>query len=246
MPTDLSVKEMVLDYLKSQNQWNIEKNLAELLDLSGGFVGRFDFFLPFLSPASFESILISGCSAGSELIVARQCGFIRVVGTEVNKDLINICKARVSSKDNFTVDLYDGEALPYKNDEFDVIYSGHIIEHTPDPFAYFKEHFRVLRPGGFFFLEFPNRYHSIELHTATPSFEWLPLALRDLVLRLLSSRLSPYDQVKRSYFDLVRTTLRPVSIWQIKSFMKKAGLPTSRVVATQIPAPGFVRILVQK
>ena len=243
---DDTIRQLVRSYLESINQHNLEKNLDELLTIEGGFVERFNFFLEFIPPDIRQSILISGCSAGSELFVAKKFGFKRVVGTEVVPELVQISKSRIEGMPNAQVDLYDGSRLPYKDNEFSVVYSGHIIEHTPSPFAYFKEHFRVLKDGGFLFLEFPNRYHHTELHTGTPSFEWMPTPLRNLCLRVLASKISPYNEQDRKFFRSVRTTLSPVSLWQLWMFMRALRPTSSRFVATQFPAPGFVRVLIQK
>jgi SAM-dependent methyltransferase len=244
--TDDRVREMVASYLRSQNQLNVEKNLRELLIDSGGFVERFEFFMPNLDPAAKEHLLISGCSAGSECLVAKRFGFSRVVGVEVSQPLVDICRIRLAREPSCSVSLYDGNALPYQNGEFSMVYSGHVIEHTQKPRLYFREHFRVLRPGGFFFLEFPNRYHHTELHTGLRSYEWLPLALRNLCLDVLSSPVFTTDEGRRLAYRSVRTTLHPISLWQLRLFCRLMHPPTARIVAIQIPAPGFMRVLIQK
>lgn len=246
MPVPEDVRDLVKQYLKSRNQENFEKNLQELLDVDGGCVERFNFFVPRLDENAKESMLISGCAAGSEFFVAKRFGFGKVVGTEVAADLVEICERRLANDSDCRVNLIDGLKLPYRDAEFSTVYSGHVIEHTPNTFEYFKEHWRVLRPGGFFFLEFPNRYHHTELHTGLPSYEWLPKPIRNVCLRMLATPLLTKDKRKRDLYDAVRTTLNPMSVRQILSYLRKVGLPTSRVVALEIPAPGFMRALVRK
>lgn len=241
-----ALRQLVIQHLKRRQQDNFEKNLEEILDTDGGFVERFDFFVPKLPESAKERMLISGCSAGSEFFVAKRYGFKTVAGTEVEQDLVDICKERLREDPTCTVDLINGSTLPYANEEFTMIYSGHVIEHTPNPFEYFKEHWRVLKPGGFFFLEFPNRYHHTELHTGLPSYEWLPKPIRNFCLRCLETRLFTKDKHKRELYQAVRTTLSPVSVRQIIGFLGKIGLPTSKIEALEIPAPGFMRALVRK
>lgn len=243
-PEGPEVRERILAFLRSQHQSNLEKNLEELLTLDGGFVERFHFFMPLIDETAKERLLISGCSAGSELLVARRFGFQELFGTEVTKELVDIARMRLQS--GMMVDLYDGSHLPYKDNSFSMIYSGHVIEHTPSPRDYFAEHLRVLRPGGYFFLEFPNRYHTRELHTGLPSLEWLPLALRNKALSFMASSFSPAKKHQRPYYDLVRRTLQPVSVWQIRKYLRDFGTPRSRIIAIQMPAPGFVRMLLYK
>lgn len=241
---EVHANSMIRSLLTRQGQWNLEDNINQLHSTEGGFVSRFDFFVPFIPKQFLESILISGCSAGSEHFVARRFGFDNVFGTEVDTDLVEIAKFRLEDQPSYHVDYYDGMSLPYADASFSVIYSGHVIEHTSNPFQYFCEHVRVLKPGGYFFLEFPNRYHYKELHTGTLSCEWLPARLRSLALRLLENSFITPNAKKRELYRLVRTTLHPIGLWQIRHFLKKSHR-TGEVVAVQYPALGYVRCLLK-
>lgn len=242
---DEDARELLRAYLRSIHQPNVEKNVEELMS-STGYGDRFDFFVPYLHESAKERLLISGCAVGSEHIVARQYGFREICGTEVSTHYVDIARARLSGQEGFFVDKYDGDKLPYADNSFSVVYSGHVIEHTMSPFEYFREHYRVLQPGGFFFLEFPNRYHRRELHTGVRSVEWLPKPLRACACRVLGGPWSPLDDRRRLCYRDILNTLSPISIWQIRLFMYRVGGLASRVVAIQRPAPGFVRMLLRK
>jgi hypothetical protein len=107
------ISERLRAFLSKSKQANIEKNIDELLDLTAGFVGRFDFFVPFLPEKAFSRILISGCAIGSEHIVAQRFGFKEAYGTEVSQELVEIAKLRLSSNPSAHVDHYSGSRLPY-------------------------------------------------------------------------------------------------------------------------------------
>ena len=236
----------LVEYLQELGQTDLEKNVEELLTLSGGFLDRFNFFMPHLDTQARDRVLVSGCAVGSELVAARNHRFREAFGTEVTERYVRIASDRLAHVPGVRVDLYDGRHLPYPDNHFSTILSGHIIEHTGAPYRYFAEHMRVLRPGGFFFIEFPDRYHSIELHTGLPSYEYLPAPLRGIVLRYLASPLAGFDQQTRRRYEAVRSTLTPVSIWQIRLYLLLSGNGRSSIVAIQRPAPGFTRLLIRK
>jgi len=180
------------------------------------------------------------------MLIARRYGFRQVCGTEVDAELVDIARERLDGATGFEVIQYDGRRVPYDDGSFTAIVSGHIIEHTPSPFAYLKEHLRLLATGGWLFLEFPDRYHPVDLHTGLPSLEYLPGPLRALALRYRASRFSRYSpEQRRRYLDVLGT-LKPVSRWQIALFLWLSGNPGERIVHSYSPLPGYVRMLVEK
>lgn len=46
----------------------------------------------------------------------------------------------------------DVRALPYSNNQFDLVMAAHVLEHLPDPVAALKEMRRTLKPGGWLML----------------------------------------------------------------------------------------------
>jgi SAM-dependent methyltransferase len=57
-----------------------------------------------------------------------------------------------------------GEALPFDDESFDVVYSANVLEHTGDPERVVGESLRVLRHGGIFHMEMPNFLSYFEGH----------------------------------------------------------------------------------
>ena len=55
----------------------------------------------------------------------------------------------------------EGERLPFADDSFDLVLSGGLLEHFPDPRAVMSEMVRVLRPGGVFYADVVPRKFSI-------------------------------------------------------------------------------------
>lgn len=233
----------LLQLLVGRGQTDPEKNVADLMS-EAIFIDRSNYFMPRLPEAALDRALASGCGVGTECKAARNVGFKQVVGVEVLSDYVTIARDRFQGDKSIDVLHYDGIRLPFADGSFSFAFSAHVIEHTDSPYTYLRELIRALRPGGFLFLEFPDRYHHTELHTQTPSAEWLPLPLRNLVLHYLASSLSCSPPDKRWLFDEVRRELRPVSVWQIGLWLRliKAG----RVVHSYKPAPGFIRLLIAR
>jgi len=94
-------------------------------------------------------LLDIGCAAGFFLKVAKDAGW-NVQGVEPNKGLATFGAARydVLSKNFLSSEL---EASAY-----DVVTFWDVLEHVPDPSAYIRESHRILKPGGFLFLNFPD------------------------------------------------------------------------------------------
>ena len=56
-----------------------------------------------------------------------------------------------------------GEAIPYSDNTFDLVFADNVLEHLPDPLQVFSEVSRVLKPGGVFLAKTPNKWHYVPL-----------------------------------------------------------------------------------
>ncbi len=213
------------------------------------YESRFHYLHSVIGPEVFNArsrILISGCGVGSEMIVARKFGFGPVHGIEVEDIWCRTTRSRLRCIPDMHTSYYDGDYLPYVDESFEVIASGHVIEHTRDPALYIRESLRVLTPGGFLSLEFPHRHHHIELHTGLLSFEWLPRPVRNSVLLVLSSRLAPLrPNAKSGYRRILRTRLQQISMRGIRHMLRKSGYAAS-ILDVVRPAPGIIRCVIRK
>jgi ubiquinone/menaquinone biosynthesis C-methylase UbiE len=192
------------------------------------------------------SAMVSGYAAGSEMIVARQYGMGKIVGVEIETIWQEVAQTRLDSLADMFPSLYKGDFLPYENEQFDVVFSGHVIEHTVNPQLYLDESLRVLKPGGYFSLEYPHRYHWQELHTKLLSFEWMPCLARNYILRLLYSNVSPLSpHVKHRYRAIVETHLQQISKGGVRKMLSRST-QAGRILNLVEPEPGVVRCVIQK
>ena len=56
-----------------------------------------------------------------------------------------------------------GEAIPYPDESFDLVFADNVLEHLETPQVVFDEVARVLKPGGVFLGKTPNRHHYMSL-----------------------------------------------------------------------------------
>lgn len=242
------VYDLLIEHFASLYDMRVENYVVTLLDPDHhveqllylkSVIGA-DFF----SPAS--ALLVSGFSAGSEMIAAQQLGFGEIYGVEVDPFLQRVCQKRLSHFGGMYPILYDGSYLPFAKGKFSVVTSSHIIEHTLDPALYLSECMRVMKDGAYLFLEFPHRFHRIELHTQLPSLEWLPRPLRNTFLRILRSRYSLLaPDVKKGYNDILTTNLQQISLGGVKRMLRKTSHDSVLVHQIEI-VPGIIRCVIRK
>ena len=129
-------------------------------------------------------ILDVGCGIGT--YVRRFRAFSDDVhGVEVEEERIR--EAADAGLPNIVLAV--GEALPYPDDHFDLVFSNEVIEHVEDDRRTVAEMVRVTRPGGAVVAFAPNRLYPFETHGAyfgkryvfgnIPFIGWLPDRLRD-------------------------------------------------------------------
>jgi len=59
--------------------------------------------------------------------------------------------------------VYDGLAMPFPRDSFELCVSNYVLEHVVNPEYHFQEIFRILKPGGIYCFRTPNRWHYVTI-----------------------------------------------------------------------------------
>lgn len=70
---------------------------------------------------------------------------------------VDVTDHRKNEDNGYTFHLVSDETLPFKDDEFDVVISNHVIEHVGDQQLHLNEIRRVLKPDGCVYLATPNK-----------------------------------------------------------------------------------------
>lgn len=127
-----------------------EKNFLRLQELALSDAG-FTALEGELFAAGIPKILDAGCATGALLEKLRNRGW-EVQGVELSLPQADYAgKAR-----NINVRSLPLEESYFNGGEFQVILASHLIEHLNNPGAFVREAYRILSPGGHFFVTTPN------------------------------------------------------------------------------------------
>jgi ubiquinone/menaquinone biosynthesis C-methylase UbiE len=147
---------------KIQDYWNHRIHDLEMTDQPVGTKAFFDdlddyrfdklHYLPQLVDfASFKDrrLLEVGCGIGTDLVRFAKGG-ARVTGVDLAQSAIDLARRNFELNGVAAEELRvaNGEALPYPDASFDVVYGHGVIQYTADPEQLIRECHRVLRPGG--------------------------------------------------------------------------------------------------
>lgn len=240
-----ALEESIRQYLRRLGQSDPDQH-TKLLLARGGYEDRFQYFSRFLQPEHRRLLLVSGAGAGTEMLVAKDLGFDLVLGTEVGAEWARFSAMAVKDRPRCGVVLYDGACLPLRDGSITAIASGHIIEHTADARQYLHEHLRALCRGGVFFLEFPDRYHPLELHTNLPSFEWAPPLLRRFLYRRIAEAHSKRLPQRAALYSFIDASLQPVGVPDVFEWLASSPAGDCRVRHYYRPLPGYVRMILTR
>jgi 2-polyprenyl-3-methyl-5-hydroxy-6-metoxy-1,4-benzoquinol methylase len=98
-------------------------------------------------------VLDAGCGIGLHLSRLEGASISTIIGVDVGMPGLLHGKAQ-SSNGIFTA--ADLSQLPFRDNEFDFVYSIDVIEHLDKPFVALQEYHRVCRPGCLAFIQTPN------------------------------------------------------------------------------------------
>jgi SAM-dependent methyltransferase len=122
------------------------------------------------SPLKYKKLLEIGSGFGTNLATWIKSYEVDGYGTE--PDGVGFGDSFSASRELFIANDIDperiipgkGEALPFPDASFDIVYSANVLEHTEAPLKVLEEAVRVLRPGGILHFEMPNFLSYFEGH----------------------------------------------------------------------------------
>lgn len=123
-------------------------------------------------------VLDAGCGTGVNVVAFAREG-ATVTGIDIDELSLEIAAYR-TAQEQLAVEIRTGDvtAMDFDDDSFDIVISHQVLEHVPsdeDQIKAVEEMWRVLAPGGFLFIQTPNRWFPIDSHDSVlPFAHWLP------------------------------------------------------------------------
>jgi 2-polyprenyl-3-methyl-5-hydroxy-6-metoxy-1,4-benzoquinol methylase len=131
-----------------------------------------------------DKILEIGCGMGRIVFELGRQGY-NVVGVDISREAIAY---GLNKYGHIRLEVQPAEALPYNSESFDVVLSFDLLEHIPEVDRHISEVSRVLRGGGYYLFQTPNKYSNVIFET---------LLLKSLKWRIAHPSLHTPAQLKR-------------------------------------------------
>jgi len=164
-----------------------------------------------LKPA--DKVLEIGCGIGSVVFELSKQGY-DISGSDISGEAIAYGLKKYG---DIRLEVQAAETLPYEDESFDVLLSFDLFEHIAQIDRHVREIRRVLRSGGAYLLQIPNKYSNAIFETLkTKSLQW-----RRYHPSLHSSR-----QLRRRFakhgFEIKFVKMNPINAFTLKK-LKKLG-----------------------
>jgi len=116
-----------------------------------------------------DKVLDIGCGIGSVVFELGRQGY-NVTGIDISGEAIAYGLKKYG---DIRLEVQPAETLPYENESFDVVLSFDLFEHIARIDTHISEVWRVLRPGGYYLFQTPNKYSNAVYETLrTKSLQW--------------------------------------------------------------------------
>lgn len=160
-------------------------------------------YLEVLTSLKKKKILIVGLGAGVEVSRFLKHGAKEIVGV----DPLPIVEENQFGK-KFKLIKSFGEALPFKDNIFDIVYSVATLEHVRNPLKVVQEMMRVLRPGGLFYCQAGPLWYSYSGYHPKEKYSdidgnWFHLLLskKDVLGKIEHSKKKEYQKHLERIYD---------------------------------------------
>ena len=159
---------------------NVEKRIESRINRERGkeAIEKLDGLVPIRN----KVVLDVGCGWGEFAFEAIQKD-ATVYGIEPDSELLGISVLLAGKQAMFA--KARAEAIPFRNECFDIVICNSVIEHVKDVRASLQEMIRILRKGGYLYLVAPNYLYPYEGHYKIGWIPLLPKPLAKIYLKLV-------------------------------------------------------------
>lgn len=130
------------------------KNIAHREEF-GDIIDSYNFIMENNIPKN-SNILEIGCNIGGLLNLLLKSGYTQIGGVDIAAEAIKYGINKYPGLKNRLLTC-DGDKLPFKDNEFDVVLSFDLLEHIPNVKNHLKEVHRILKPNGIYLFQTPNK-----------------------------------------------------------------------------------------
>jgi SAM-dependent methyltransferase len=110
-----------------------------------------------------RDVLDVGCGAGVEVVRFARAG-ARITGVDIAESAITLARQNLQHAHlQARLEVADGEALPFADGSFDLVYAHGVVQYSGDDRRLVAECRRVLRPGGLAIFQVYNRHSWLQL-----------------------------------------------------------------------------------
>jgi ubiquinone/menaquinone biosynthesis C-methylase UbiE len=212
---ETAIEYSILNYMHNQLGWSIEKCKERIKFENERVLPKkyFNYLETLGWSFNGKKVIDIGSGQGSAVLEALFRG-ANAFGIEPGEEFSKLSRMRLKDagfNENHILTI-GGENIPFKSNSFDYAINLYVLEHVSNPDAILQEIFRILKPGGKFYLACENYLSFREEHYKIVWFPMLPKALASIYLKSLGR--NPYFLKNYVYY-----TTYP----QIVRSAKKAG-----------------------
>jgi len=178
-------------------------------------------------------VLEIGCGTGTLLQRLHARG-LDIVGVETSAARIEESRR---TYDALPIHQISGAALPFPSEHFDIVLSFDVFEHIPDSDAHLTEVSRVLKPGGWYLLQTPNKWTNSIFET----IRWRSLSKWKVDHCSLHSYAQLRRRLARRGFEVAFADVKVVTAFyreKVRRYLGRAGLLLLAIVnPDRLPLP---------
>jgi MPBQ/MSBQ methyltransferase len=184
-----------------------------------------DRFMPMLPKGA--RVLDIGCGTGQQTVLFEKMGF-DVVGIDISEGLVSVANKKMGEGACL---VSDACRLPFPDACFDAVTSaGSTVNHIPDYESFFGEACRVLKPGGYLFLESDNKWKPDIVWCMASALTGDPLKYHENLGRVINYVKRPFHEGYPYVFPLTYDDnkvkllhLRTFTYHELRRELKRAG-----------------------